>query len=474
MTNENYEVVIGLEVHAALKTKTKMYCSCSTEYGKPANTNVCPVCLGFPGTLPVVNGRAIEMAVKAGLIMDCSITEFSKQDRKNYFYPDLPKGYQDSQYDLPLCENGKITLDNGKVIGITRIHIEEDAGKLSHTSMGTFVDFNRGGVPLIEIVSEPDMRSSDEAKEYLEKLRTMLVYADICDGKMNEGSLRCDVNVSVMKKGSKEFGTRTEMKNMNSFSNAVKAMEYEAKRQIEVIEAGGTISQETRRWDEKEEKTIAMRSKENAKDYRYFPEPDLVAMEINEAFIENVRKEIPEMPAERKARYVEKYNLSDYDADAIAMYKSIADYFEEVLKHTDNSKAVANYIMGEVYRLLDEHEKEEGKIPFGPEMFAELIKLIDNNVISNSVAKEVFAGMWNTGKKASDIVEEKGLGQINDDSALQGIIDTVIANNEQSVIDYKNGKDRAIKALMGQVMKETKGKANPKLVNEMLVDSLNK
>lgn len=478
MGYQDYEIVIGLEVHSELKTNTKIYCDCTTEFGGEPNTHCCPICTGMPGTLPVLNGKVVEYAIRAGLATSCKINEYSKQDRKNYFYPDLPKAYQVSQYDLPLCYEGVVEIDvndEKKNIGITRIHIEEDAGKLIHESgEGSLVDYNRCGVPLIEIVSEPDLRSAEEVRAYLEKLRSILLYADVSDCKMNEGSLRCDINLSVRKKGAKEFGTRTEMKNMNSFNFAVKAIEYEAKRQIKVIEGGGEIVQETRRWDEAKGITVSMRSKEEAHDYRYFPEPDLMPIVTTKEKIEEIRQSLPEMPDSRKQRYIKNYSLSEYDANLIVASRNIADFFEEASKNIENKKAVVNYITTEIFSRLSEEDKEQGNIPIKPKDLEELVILIENGTISNSIAKTVFADMWETGKSANKIVDEKGLKQISDDDELKKMAQEVINNNPKPVNDYLNGKEAAIQALMGQMMKLTKGKANPKVVIGILKDLLSR
>ncbi|WP_304941689.1 Asp-tRNA(Asn)/Glu-tRNA(Gln) amidotransferase subunit GatB [Vallitalea guaymasensis] len=478
MSYSDYEVVIGLEVHSELKTKTKIFCSCTTEFGGEPNTHCCPICTGMPGTLPKLNEKVVEYAIKAGLAMDCNINEFSKQDRKNYFYPDLPKAYQVSQYDLPLCYEGEIEIEvNGemKKIRINRIHIEEDAGKLIHESgEGSIVDYNRCGVPLIEIVTEPDFRSSEDVRIFLEKLRTILLYADVSDCKMNEGSLRCDVNLSIRKKGDTELGTRTEMKNMNSFNYAVKAIQYEAKRQIKVIENGDKVIQETRRWDESKGITVSMRSKEEAHDYRYFPEPDLMPIITSKERIEEIRSSLPEMPDSRVRRYVDEYKITEYDARLIAASRNMADYFEKAVIDVKNKKAVANWIITEIYSRLDEEQKEQAKIPFEPAVLTELVNLIEDGTISNSIGKKVFAECWETGKRPGEIVEEKGLKQISDDGQLQSLVKEVIDANPKAVNDYLSGKQAAIGALVGQMMKATKGKANPKMVNELLREAIGK
>jgi aspartyl-tRNA(Asn)/glutamyl-tRNA(Gln) amidotransferase subunit B len=476
LSYSDYEVVIGLEVHSELKTKTKIYCGCTTEFGGDPNTHCCPICTGMPGTLPVLNEKVVEYAIKAGLATNCKINEFSKQDRKNYFYPDLPKAYQVSQYDLPLCYEGEVDIEvNGemKKIRITRIHIEEDAGKLIHESgEGSLVDYNRCGVPLIEIVTEPDFRSSDDVRCFMEKLRTILLYADVSDCKMNEGSLRCDINLSIRKKGEKELGTRTEMKNMNSFNFAVKAIQYEAKRQMKVLDEGGKIVQETRRWDESRGITVSMRSKEEAHDYRYFPEPDLMPIITSKEKIEEIRKTLPELPDSREKRYIKDYNITKYDADLIVASRNMADFFENAVKNAKNSKAVANWIITEIYSRLNEEEKEQASIPFDADILTELVNLIEDGVISNSIGKKVFAECWETGKRPANIVEEKGLKQISDDGQLKSMAQDVIDANPKAVNDYMNGKKAAVGALVGQMMKATKGKANPQMVNKLLVDIL--
>ncbi|TCT15319.1 aspartyl/glutamyl-tRNA(Asn/Gln) amidotransferase subunit B [Natranaerovirga pectinivora] len=477
MSYQDYEIVIGLEVHCELKTESKIFCGCTTKFGGDPNTHCCPICTGMPGTLPVLNENVVEYAVRAGLATNCKIAEFSKQDRKNYFYPDLPKAYQVSQFDLPLCYEGEVEIEvNGEVkkVGLTRIHIEEDAGKLLHEAgEGSLVDYNRCGVPLIEIVTEPDMRSPEEVGIFMQKLRSILLYSDVSDCKMNEGSLRCDVNLSVRKKGSTEFGTRTEMKNINSFNFAVKAAEYEAKRQIKTIESGGTIVQETRRWDDVKGVTVSMRSKEEAHDYRYFPEPDLMPIITPKEKIEEIRKSLPEMPDLRKVRYISEYGISPKDADLIVASRNMADYFETAAKASKNAKTVSNWIITEIFSKLNEDQKEEGSIPFKPELLAELVNLIEEDIISNSIGKKVFAQMWETGKSPNTIVEEEGLKQISDDGALIDMAKEVISSNEKVVADYLSGKEQAVQSLMGQMMKKTKGQANPKKVIDILKDILN-
>jgi aspartyl-tRNA(Asn)/glutamyl-tRNA(Gln) amidotransferase subunit B len=475
---KEYEVVIGLEVHAELSTKTKIYCGCSTEFGADPNTHCCPVCTGMPGTLPVLNEKVVEYAVKMGLATNCNIARFSKQDRKNYFYPDLPKAYQTSQYDLPLCEHGYVDIfvdGNHKKIGITRIHIEEDAGKLIHDDFtgSTLLDMNRCAVPLIEIVSEPDIRSSAEAVEYMQTLKGILEYLEICDCKMQEGSLRCDVNLSVRKKGETKFGTRTETKNLNSFKSIQRAIEFEIRRQIEELENGGEIIQETRRFDDAKGIGYAMRTKEDAHDYRYFEETDLAPIVLSDEYIENLRNSLPEMPHARKERYMKEYNLSEYDASQITNSKALANYFDKAVTLCNNPKAVANWIMSDFAKMLNEAGIDITESKVTEENLANLIKLIDTNVISSAIAKKVFAEMFETGKDCKAIVEDRGLVQITDESAILKIVEEVVNSNDQSVSDYLAGKEKALGFLVGQIMKASKCKANPKTVNELLIKFLN-
>lgn len=476
---KDYEVIIGLEVHAELSTNTKIYCDCTTEFGADPNTHCCPICTGMPGTLPVLNKKVVEYAVKMGLATNCKIARFSKQDRKNYFYPDLPKAYQVSQYDLPLCEDGHIDIEidgNKKTIGITRIHIEEDAGKLIHDAYtgDTLVDMNRCSVPLIEIVSEPDMRSAKEAIEYMQTLKSILEYLDICDCKMQEGSLRCDVNLSVRPVGKKEFGTRTETKNLNSFKAIQNCIEFEAKRQIEVLESGGTIYQETRRFDDAKGEGYVMRTKEDAHDYRYFPEPDLVPIVLDDEYINSIKNNLPELPYVKKERYINEYGLSEYDASILTMSIKTANYFEKVVEKCNNPKMAANWIMGDFARMLNESDISINESKIVEDNLASLICLINKGTISSKIAKIVFEEMFNTGKEANEIVKEKGLLQISDEGAIKEIVQRVVDNNPQSILDYKAGRDRALGFLVGQVMKESKGKANPGIVNKMLLEILNK
>ena len=474
-----YEAVIGIEIHVELKTNTKIFCHTTTEFGGDPNTHVCPVCLGLPGVLPVLNRRVVEYAIKAGLALNCEIAEYSKFDRKNYYYPDLPKNYQISQYDLPICKNGHLEIETSqgkKRIGITRIHMEEDAGKLVHqgnitTSPYSLVDYNRTGVPLIEIVSEPDMRSAEEARAYAEKLRSIIQYAGVSDCRMEEGSLRCDVNVSVRPVGTEEFGTRTEIKNMNSFRSIQRATEYEIERQIEVLEEGGRIILETRTWDENKGVTISMRTKEEAQDYRYFPDPDLVPLVIDRGWVEEIKNSLPEMPEQRVARYVQN-GLTEYEAGVLTVSKETSDYFEECLRTYSNPKMVSNWIMGDLSRLLNSVNMEISDCKVKPEQLAAMLKMIDDGTISGKIAKTVFEEMFETGKDPEVVVKEKGLVQISDESAIAAVVDEVIAANPRSVEDFRNGKDKAIGFLVGQIMKATKGKANPQLVNKLLINRL--
>lgn len=478
-----YEAVIGLEVHTELQTTTKIFCGCKTSFGAEPNTNVCPVCLGLPGVLPVLNKRVLEFAVRAGLALNCEISRFSKFDRKNYYYPDLPKNFQTSQFDLPICERGHLDIEvNGekKQIRITRAHMEEDAGKLVHhgTSITdsdySLVDYNRTGTPLLEIVTEPDMRSAKEAVVYLEKMRAILQYIGISDCRMEEGSLRCDANVSVRPVGQKELGTKTEIKNINSFKGVEKAIEYEALRQAEILEDGGKIIQETRTWDEKEGVTKSMRTKEEANDYRYFPEPDLAPFTVSEEYIEDIRKTLPELPDERRERYIANFGLSSTDAQYMTNDKDTSDYFEKVVAAGADPKASVNWIMGEFASQLSNAGIEIAKAPVTPENLAKLLALIAKGTISGKIAKKVFAEMWKDGADPEEIVKAQGLVQISDTGALKELVVKVIANNPKAVEDFKAGKKKAVGALVGQIMKETKGKANPKVINELLNDELKK
>ena len=479
MSREDYEVIIGLEVHAELSTKTKIFCSCPTAFGAAPNTHTCPICMAMPGTLPVLNEKVVEYAVKAGLATNCEISRNSKNDRKNYFYPDLPKSYQISQFDKPLCEHGYVEIEiNGekKKIRLTRIHIEEDAGKLNHDEFGggSLVDLNRAGVPLIEIVSEPDLRSAEEVEQYLRKIKSILEYIEVSDCKMQEGSLRADVNVSVRKKGETKLGTRTEMKNMNSFRSIVRAIEYEVDRQIDVIENGGKIDQETLRWDDVSGKTFPMRDKEDAQDYRYFPDPDLVAIKLSEEYIENIKNSLPELPESRKERYLQEYKLSEKDAKLITASKYLSDLFEEAVKVCNNPKAVNNWIISDISRILNETEMEPIQIPFDAKQLGKLVVLIDKGTISSSIGKKVLVELFENPRDPEDIIKEKGWIQISDEGAIKEVVLKILENNPQSIADYKGGKDKALGFLVGQAMKETKGKANPQMLNKMFLEELNK
>ncbi len=472
-----FETVIGLEVHAELSTNSKIFCGCPTEFGAPPNTHTCPICLGHPGVLPVTNKQAVEFAMKAALALNCEISRETKFDRKNYFYPDSPKAYQISQYDQPIGKNGWIEIEvNGKKkrIGINRLHLEEDAGKLTHSEYGggSLVDFNRVGVPLVEIVSEPDLRSPEEAKAYLEKLKSILQYTEVSDVRMEQGSLRCDANVSIRPVGQQELGTKTELKNMNSFRNVQAGLEYEVERQKLVVLSGGKVVQETRRWDENNRKTITMRSKEEAHDYRYFPDPDLVRMQISEEWIEAVRATIPELPDARQARYINEYGLSSEDASVITISKESADFFDETVRTGADQKAVANWLMGELFAYLNANNLELKDVKITPHGLGEMIKLIENGTISSKIAKTVFKEMVETGKEPKAIVEEKGLVQISDEGALRQVVADVIAGNPQAVEDFKAGNEKALGFFVGQVMKMTKGKANPPMVNALIMEAL--
>ncbi|MBR2289958.1 MAG: Asp-tRNA(Asn)/Glu-tRNA(Gln) amidotransferase subunit GatB [Clostridia bacterium] len=479
MAREDYETIIGLEVHCELSTKTKIFCSCPTDFGGEPNTHCCPVCMALPGSLPVLNEKVVEYAVKAGLATNCEITKVSKNDRKNYFYPDLPKSYQISQFDLPLCHDGfvNIELENGeeKKIEIERIHIEEDAGKLNHDEYGrgSFVDLNRAGVPLIEVVSRPDMRSAEEAETYMRKLKAIFEYIEVSDCKMEQGSLRADVNVSVRKRGEK-LGTRTEMKNMSSFRSIVRAIKYEAERQIEVLENGGKIYQETLRWDDISGKTFSMRSKEDAQDYRYFPDPDLGPIILSDEYIDKIRSELPELPESRKKRYLADFGLSMKAANIVTSSKYYSNLFEEAIKVCNNPKSVGNWIMSDIARILNEEDEEPDTIPFTGEELGELVKLIDDGKISSSIAKKVLEEMFENPKSPNEIVEEKGWIQISDEGAIKEVVIKILDNNPQSIADFKAGKDKALGFLVGQAMKETKGKANPQLLNKLFKEEIAK
>ena len=474
---KQYETVIGLEVHVELATKTKIFCGCSTEFGGAPNSHTCPVCTGMPGSLPVLNKKVVEYAVAVGLATNCAITQYCKFDRKNYFYPDNPQNYQISQLYLPICRNGHVEIETEsgtKAIGIHEIHMEEDAGKLIHDEWEdcSLVDYNRSGVPLIEIVSEPDMRSAEEVIAYLEKLRMLIQYLGASDCKLNEGSMRADVNLSVREVGAKEFGTRTEMKNLNSFRSITRAIEGERERQIELLEAGKPVVQETRRWDDNKEESYAMRSKEDAQDYRYFPDPDLVPVYISDEWIEDIRKSQPEFREAKMARYREEFEIPEYAIGIITDSKHMADLFEETTAICKQPKKVSNWLMGETLRLLKEKSMDPEDIIFSPEHLAKLIALVDAKAITGTVAKEVFEMMFEKDIDPERYVEEKGLKTVNDEGALRKTIEEVIATNPQSVEDYRNGKEKAIGFLVGQTMKAMKGKADPGMVNQILKELL--
>lgn len=474
---KGYEVVIGLETHAELNTESKIYCSCKNQFGLEVNTQVCPVCMGMPGTLPTLNEKVVDYAIKMGHALNCTINPVCKQDRKNYFYPDLPKAYQISQAEVPLCQNGYVDIyvdGEEKRIGVTRIHIEEDAGKLLHSDKfsGSLVDLNRCGVPLIEIVSEPDMRSSAEAKAYLETLKSILQYLGICDCKMQEGSIRCDVNVSVHKPG-EPFGTRSEMKNVNSFSAAVRGIDYEVNRQIEVLESGGVVEQETRRWDDEKGVSISMRSKEDAQDYRYFPEPDLLTIVVDEDRIAALKSEIPELPNKKLIRYIKEYGLNIKEATAISDNVDKAKYFDECVNTSNVSpRSICNWLLGDIAKFENANNISVWNTHLTPEKLVELISIIDSGKISNAAGKTVFDIIVKEDRDISAIIEEKSLAQVSDSSALEAIADEVLSLNEKSVTDYKNGKTNALGFLVGQCMKASKGKANPSMMKDIILKKL--
>jgi len=474
-----YEAVIGLEVHAQLQTNTKIFCGCETKFGEEANTRTCPVCIGMPGVLPVLNRKAVEYVVRTGLATHSTISPFSRFARKNYFYPDLPKGYQISQYELPICEHGyvEIVVDGAvKRIGLTRIHLEEDAGKNLHQaeSGASLVDLNRAGTPLMEIVSEPEIRTPEEASEYLQKLRAILRYIEVSDADMEKGNFRCDANVSIRPIGTKEFGTRAEIKNVNSFKFVQKAIEYEIKRQAQVLDEGGRVVQETRLFDSNKGVTFSMRSKEEAHDYRYFPEPDLVPVVVSRELIEEIRKSIPELPDARRGRFVREYHLPEYDADMLTQSRAMAGYFEETVKIAgrDHAKEVSNWMLGEHLRLLNMDNRDISNSTITPSMSAGVIDLIIKGTISNKIAKTVFEEMFKSGKDALSVVQEKGLIQVSDTGAIDAIIDEVIKANPGQHADYKAGKEKLFTFFVGQVMKASKGKANPDMVNQLLKKKL--
>ena len=475
-----YETVIGLEVHVQINTKTKIFCSCSTEFGKPPNVNTCPICLGMPGVLPVLNKQFLESSMKACLATHCTIAPMNRFARKNYFYPDLPKGYQISQFEEPLGVNGYINIYiNGikKRIGLTRIHMEEDAGKLIHGgNLGSpeksYVDFNRTGVPLCEVVSEPDLRSPEEARAYLGELKSILEYTQVSDCNMEEGSLRCDANISLRPKGQKEFGTRTELKNLNSFKFVQKAIEYEVDRQTRILDQGDQVIQETRLYDSDRGETFSMRSKEEAHDYRYFPDPDLVPVLLNKTWVEEIKKTIPELPEQKRERFVIEYNLPEYDAGVLTSSRELANYFEKCTSLFSKPKTISNWIMGDLLRELNKSNQAISKCPVSPNVLVSLLKLIDEGVISGNIAKSVFEEMYQTGKEPTAIIDEKGLKQITDDKAIDKMVEGVLQANLSQVDEYKRGKEKVLGFLVGQVMKASKGKANPGTVNKLLKEKI--
>jgi aspartyl-tRNA(Asn)/glutamyl-tRNA(Gln) amidotransferase subunit B len=477
----DFEAVIGLEVHAEMKTESKAFCRCSTAFGGEPNTHVCPICMGMPGVLPVLNRSMVDFAMKTGLALNCRIADFCKFDRKNYYYPDLPKNYQISQYDLPIALGGYLEIEpdgDARTIGITRVHMEEDAGKLVHqgtisTTPYSLVDLNRTGVPLMEIVSEPDMRTPKEARMYMEKLRAILLFLEVSDCKMEEGSLRCDANISVRPRGQKELGTKTEIKNMNSFRALEKALEYEINRQVDSLEDGGQIVQETRTWDEEKQVTLSMRTKEEAHDYRYFPDPDLPPLKIDQDWIARLASSLPELPDAARRRLMEQYGLPTYDAGILTLSKDVLDFFDACVREYPNPKAVSNWVMGELSRLLNQNNQEIQESNITPASLAALLKLMDQGTISGKIAKVVFEEMFASGKPPEAIVQEKGLVQISDESAIITIVQEVVAGNPKVVEDFKNGKEKAMGFLVGQVMKASQGKANPEMANRLLREALN-
>lgn len=476
-----YEAVVGLEVHVQVQTQSKMFCACANGCGGSPNTRVCPVCLGYPGVLPVINREAVRKTLLAGMMCQCEIPAYSKFDRKNYYYPDMPKNYQISQYDLPFCTGGSIRVGgtgfSGNLIepvdlGLTRMHLEEDVGKSTHLGASSAVDFNRAGIPLLEIVSEPDMRSADHAHAYLNALREIMQYGGISDCDMEKGQMRCDVNISVRPEGQSEFGTKIEIKNLNSLRAVHRSIEFEVERQIDALETGESLSQETRRWDDAAGMTTLMRTKEHAHDYRYFPEPDLMPIEIPKSWLEEIRRDIPELPAERRRRFVAQFGITEYDAQVLTQDKNLAAYFEAAAERVGAPKTVANWMQTELLGALAESSLPLSDSPVGPEALAELVQLIENQTVSGRIAKDVFADMFKTGKDARTIVREKGLEQVSDSGAIEQLVDQAIADNPGPVEEYRSGKPKAIQFLVGQVMKKSQGKANPKLVVEMLKNKL--
>jgi aspartyl-tRNA(Asn)/glutamyl-tRNA(Gln) amidotransferase subunit B len=477
-----YETIVGLEVHCQLLTATKIFCGCRNRFGDAPNTNVCPVCLGLPGALPVLNRNAVTLALRAAIAMQCTVHETSVFARKNYFYPDLPKGYQISQYERPLATDGFVEIPSegeNRRVRLQRIHMEEDAGKLLHEGFSwskekSGVDFNRSGVPLIEIVSHPDMRSAAEAHEYLEALKAVLLYASVSDCNMEEGSLRCDANVSVRRKGTEAFGTRTEIKNLNSFRNVARAIDHETLRQVQVLDEGGRVVQETRLWNADREETVPMRSKEEAHDYRYFPEPDLPLLVVGKDWIESVRASLPELPAQKRRRFAKDYGIPDYDASVLTLSREVADYFEAVAKESGNFKAASNWVMTEILRKLKATDETLSRCPIGPGALSELLTLIDKGTISGKTAKDVFEKMWSSGEPARPIVEREGLVQVSDEGEIQKAVDEVLGASPDQVAAYLKGKEATLGWFVGQVMRKTGGKANPPKVNKLVKESLDK
>jgi aspartyl-tRNA(Asn)/glutamyl-tRNA(Gln) amidotransferase subunit B len=474
-----YETVIGLEVHVQLKTDSKLFDASPNAFGDQPNINIDTPCLGLPGALPVLNERAVEFAIKLGLALNCTIAKVTKFDRKQYFYPDLPKGYQISQYDFPICEHGVITLSNGRKVRVLRAHLEEDAGKLVHAgAMGlagsdySLVDLNRAGCPLVEVVSEPDIRSAEEAREYMQQIRNIVRYLDVCDGNLEEGSMRCDANVSIRPWGAKEYGTKTEIKNMNSFRSVQRAIESEVARQTEIIESGGKITQESRLWDETTQSTKSMRSKEEAHDYRYFPDPDLRPLAIADDYVDHLRQTLPELPHQRYARMINGFGLSDYDAGVMVEFKEMGDFFELAVEHTDNYKAVANWIQGDITAYLKNNKISIFETKLSPKALAALVHFVDKSVISSAMAKKLMPELLEHGGDPETLIQEKGLAQISDEGALRGLIQKVIDGNPANVESYRAGKDKLFGFFVGQVMKESKGSANPELVNQLLKEML--
>lgn len=473
-----YEAVIGLEIHAQLLTESKLFCGCLTKFGNPPNSNVCPICLGHPGVLPVLNKKAVEFTIRMGIATNCTINKHSVFARKNYFYPDLPKGYQISQYEFPLCSNGYLELNTNnqkRKIRINRIHLEEDAGKSIHEQGNfTLLDYNRCGVPLIEIVTAPDLRSPEDAGEFLSEIRQIVKYLEICDGNMEEGSLRCDANVSIREIGSTSLGTKTEVKNMNSIKNVMDALRYEIERQIDIIDSGKQVVQQTLLWNAEKQIVEPMRTKEESHDYRYFPEPDLPHIEVDTVWLDKIKKELPELPSKRKERLKLQYNLPEYDVEILTSEKEFANYFEETAKFSNDYKSISNWFMTEILKILKEQKISINDFTIKPHQLAELIELINNNTISGKIAKEVFNEMLIKPKSPSQIIEEKNLVQISDEKAIEEIIQKVIETNQKQVQQYLEGKEKVFAHFVGQVMKETKGKANPTIVNRILKEKLNK